>query len=256
LPKGEDPDTFIRSKGKAALEQLLGEAVPLADFYFTWLEERYGLSLEGKSQIAQEIARVLKKVHNPLEADLLVRRAVDFGVREDLLREPLRAAGEARRPAASAPIAGAAPSDAGNDAAERSLVGLLLRFPSMIQRVAEEAELEAVVSPAWNEILQVIFAEWRRRNTVDAAGLAERFSDRAAELAGLVLEGETIAEEDAGKMTGDLIVHLRARHLKSLRRDLWRAMRIAEEKHDEKTKKERMIEWQEVVRREQQLTRQ
>jgi DNA primase len=257
LPKEEDPDTFVRSKGKEALEKLLGEAVPLADFYFNWLRERYGPSIEGKSQIAQEINRVLKKVRNPLEADLLVGLAADvLGIRENLMREALRAAGEARGPAAPAPIAGAAPSDAGKDAAERSLVGLMLRFPLMIQRVAEEAELEAVVSPAWNEIFQVILAEWRRRNTVDAAGLAERFSDRAAEIAGLILEGETIAEEDAGKMMGDLIAHLRARHLKSLKRDLWRAIRIAEEKNDEQTKKERMIEWQEVVRRERQLTRQ
>jgi DNA primase len=257
LPKEEDPDTFVRSKGKEALEKLLGEAVPLADFYFNWLRERYGPSIEGKSQIAQEINRVLKKVRNPLEADLLVGLAADvLGIRENLMREALRAAGEARGPAAPAPIAGAAPSDAGKDAAERSLVGLMLRFPSMIQRVAEEAELEAVVSPAWNEIFQVILAEWRRRNTVDAAGLAERFSDRAAEIAGLILEGETIAEEDAGKMMGDLIAHLRARHLKSLKHNLWRAIRIAEEKNDEKTKKERMIEWQEVVRRERQLTRQ
>jgi DNA primase len=256
LPKEEDPDTFIRTKGKEAFEGIIGEAVPLAEYYFTWLEERYGRKLEGKSQIAQDIARVLKKVRNPLEADLLVRRAIDFGVRENLLRESLRAAGEPRREAAPS-AAAAAPSEAGKDAAERSLVGLMLRFPLMIQRVAEEAELEAAVSPAWNEILQEIVAEWRKRSRVDAVGLAERFSsERAAEIAGLMLETETIDEEDAEKMMGDLITHLHRRHLRGLERDLRRAIRIAEEKNDEKTKKERMIEWQEVVRRERQLTRQ
>ena len=256
LPKEEDPDTFVRSKGKEALEKVLGDAVPLADFYFTWLEERYGRSLEGKSQIAQEVARVLKKVRNPLEADLLVRRAVDFGVREDLLREPFRAAGETRRGVAPLPPSGAAPSEAAKDMAERSLVGLMLRFPSMIPRVVEEPEMEAVVSPAWNEVLQEIISEWRTRSKVYAAGLAERFSsERAAELAGLMIETETIPEEDAEKMMGDLIAHLRRRHLRGLEQDLRRAIRIAEEKNDEKTKKERMIEWQEVVRRERQLTR-
>lgn len=256
LPKEEDPDTFIRSKGKEAFEDLLGKAVPLADFFFTWLEERYGRSIEGKSQIAQEISRVLAKVRNPFEADLLVRRAIDLGVREDLLRKALRAAGEPRRGAAPS-AAAAAPTEAGKETAERSLVGLMLRFPAMIQRVAEEPELEAVVSPAWNEILQEIVAEWRKRSRVDAAGLAEKFSsERAAEIAGLILETETIAEEDAEKMMGDLIAHLHRRHLRGLERDLRRAIRIAEEKNDEKTKKERMIEWQEVVRRERQLTRQ
>jgi len=257
LPKEEDPDTFIRSKGKEAFEDLLGKAVPLADFFFTWLEERYGRSIEGKSQIAQEISRVLAKVRNPFEADLLVSRAVDMlGIRENLLRKSLSAAVEPRRGAAPSAVT-TAPSGAGKETAERSLVGLMLRFPAMIQRVAEEPELEAVVSPAWNEILQEIVAEWRKRSRVDAAGLAEKFSsERAAEIAGLILETETIAEEDAEKMMGDLIAHLHRRHLRGLERDLRRAIRIAEEKNDEKTKKERMIEWQEVVRRERQLTRQ
>jgi DNA primase len=256
LPKEEDPDTFVRSKGKEAFEDLLGKAVPLADFFFTWLEERYGRSIEGKSQIAQEISRVLGKVRNPLEADLLVRRAIDLGVREDLLRKALRAAGEPRReiaPAAAVPASPVktAPPDAGKDTAEQSLVGLMLRFPSMIRRVEQEAELERLVSPQWNEILQEILSEWRKRDTVDGAGIAERFSsERASQIASLILKAETVAEDEADKMMGDLLVYLRKRHRRSLGQDLGRAIRVAEEKKDEKTKIERMIEWQEVVRRE------
>jgi DNA primase len=50
LPKQDDPDTFVRQHGKTRLELILDEAVPLADFFFLWLERRYGKSLEGKSQ--------------------------------------------------------------------------------------------------------------------------------------------------------------------------------------------------------------
>ena len=258
LPKGEDPDTFVRTKGKEALEKILDQAVPLADYYFTWLEERYGLSLEGKSRIAQEINRILAKVHNAFEADLLVRRAVDMlGISEKLLRAALRTSPEARGPAAAAPPAGPALSEAREDVAERSLVSLMLCFPAMVQRVEQEAELERLFSPAWNEVLQEILAQWRERGGVDGARLAQRFSsERASEIAGLILEGEQIAEEDAEKMTGDCIAHLRRRQLRDLQRDLRRAIRIAEETKDEKTKKERMLEWQEVVRRERQLMRQ
>ena len=258
LPKGEDPDTFVRSNGKESLEKIIDQAVPLADYYFTWLEERHGRSLEGKSQIAQEINRILAKVRNPFEADLLVRRAVDMlGIRENLLRAPLRASGEARRPAAPGPPASAVQLEAREDMAECSLVALMLRFPSMIQRMEQEAELERLVSPAWNEVLQRIVAQWREQGNVDGARLAQSFSpERASQIAGLILEGEKIAEEDAEKIMGDCIAHLRRRQLRSLQRDLRRAIRIAEEKKDEKTKKERMLEWQEVVRRERQLMRQ
>ncbi|HEY3304643.1 MAG TPA: DNA primase [Candidatus Binatia bacterium] len=258
LPKGEDPDTFVRSKGKEALEkQILDLASPLADFYFTWLRERYGSSLEGKSQIAQEMSRVLAKVRNPLEADLLAATAADrLGIRENLLREALRQAGEGKRPAAAPPSAGALP-EAGKEKTERLLIALMLRFPAMIERVEKESELQSLLSPAWNEILQEMLTEWRKRNSVDAAGLAERFSsERASKIAGLVLEAETIAEDESEKMMGDLIADLYKRHLTGLKRDLRQAIRIAEEKKDEKTKRERMLEWQEVDRRERQLIRQ
>ncbi|HBA39714.1 MAG TPA: DNA primase, partial [Deltaproteobacteria bacterium] len=94
LPQGEDPDTYVRSRGREVLETVVDQAIPLADYSFTWLEEKYGKSIEGKSEIAQEIRRLLAKVRNPFEMDLLARRAVDsLGIREELLRPPSPAPG-------------------------------------------------------------------------------------------------------------------------------------------------------------------
>src|SRR5262249_13287645 len=136
LPKDHDPDSFVRAHGKDGLEKLLAEAVPLADYYFTWLEEGYGCRLGGKSRMRKEITRVLAKVRNPFEADLLVRRAVDqLNIRETLLRAPL-GQGEVR-PAAKTP-AQADPKPV-RDTAERSLIGLMLRFPAAIERVESDA---------------------------------------------------------------------------------------------------------------------
>jgi DNA-binding ferritin-like protein len=71
-----------------------------------------------------------------------------------------------------------------------------------------------------------------------------------------MLEGEKIAEEDGERMAADCLSHLRRRHLRDLQRQLRQAIRRAEEVKDEKTKRERMLEWQEAVRRERQLLRQ
>ncbi|HEY1266970.1 MAG TPA: DNA primase, partial [Candidatus Binatia bacterium] len=256
LPKEHDPDSFVRAYGKDGLEKLLGEAIPLADYYFTWLEEGYGRSLEGKSRIAQEINRVLAKVKNPFEADLLVRRAVDqLNIRETLLRAPL-GQGEVR-PAAKAAAAQPVESGPPRDAAERSLIGLMLRFPAMIERIEPNTEGDRLVGPEWTDIFNAIVSEWRERGDVDGATVAAKLPpERAAAVAALTLEGEAVEEAEAAKMLGDVIAHLQRRRLRGLERDLRRAIRIAEEKKDEKTKKERMLEWQEVVRRERQLMRQ
>jgi hypothetical protein len=57
-------------------------------------------------------------------------------------------------------------------------------------------------------------------------------------------------------MVDDCLGHLRRRHLKGLERDLRLAIRAAEEQKDEKAKRERMLEWQDLVRKERQLERQ
>jgi len=256
LPKDEDPDTFVRAKGKEALERIIEEAVPAADYYFSWLEGQFGKSLEGKSQIAKEISRILSKVRNPFEADLLARRAADsLGIREDLLRlvaRPSRAGGQAVNPSPQPKQ-----KEARDDLTERSLVSLMLRFPAVIEQVEREKELDGLLSPWWKEIVQAILAQWSKQKAVDVAGLAEQLAPEAASQVTVAwLEGETLAEDECEKMMTDCLSHLKRRYLRQQERELRQAIRLAEEKKDEKVKKERMLEWQEVVRRERQLERQ
>jgi len=255
LPKGEDPDTFIRANGKAALEAVLERAVPLADYYFSWLEQRHGKSLEGKSQIAGEISRVLAKVTNAFEVDLLVRRAVDMlGIREESLRRPAVAPG--MRPASARALA--VPVEQGNrdDFAERSLVSLMLRLPAVLASVAHENETRQWFSDKWRPLVDGIITEWQERKNVDVSELIHRLSpEQAQEIAALVLEGENLSDAECGKMAKDCLLYLRRKYLKSLERNLRVAIRTAEEQKDENAKRERMLEWQDLLRKERQLER-
>lgn len=257
LPKGEDPDTFVRSRGKEALETVVEQAIPLADYTFTWLEEQFGKSIEDKSRIAQEIKRLLAKVRNPFEVDLLVRRAVDsLGIREELLRLPARPPSGQGGPVPAAISAQPDLERGREDLVERSLVSLMLRFPSVIQQLEREDDIERLVSPKWSEVIQKILSEWKEHGKIDGAVMAQQFPPaQASQVAALMLEGENVPEEECEKMMADCLSHMRRRYLRGLEKDLRQAIRVAEEKRDEKTKKERMLEWQEVVRRERQLER-
>lgn len=259
LPAGEDPDTFVRQQGKPALETILDRAVPLADYFFTWLEQRYGQSLEGKSQIAAEIGRVLGKVRNPFEVDLLVRRAVDtLGIREEVLRRP--AANAAPTPvhpnAAKIPATGK-PATNRDDVAERFLVALLLAYPQkVVPEIERYHEARQALSGKWAEVVDVIIAEWQEHSKVDVVSIGQRLAaDRAVELTGLALEGERVNEAECGRMATDCLIHLRRQHLRSLERTLRLAIRAAEERKDENAKRERILEWQDTVRKERQLER-
>lgn len=255
VPKGEDPDTFVHSKGKEAMESVIDQAVPLADYYFSWLEAQYGRGLEGKSQIAKEIGRVLSKVRNPFELDILVRRAVDLlGIREELLRLHARPM-ESR---VGFPPSRAQPKeDPKEGITERTLMSLVLRFPSMMEILAREEDVHSLVGSRWRELFERIVLQWKESGSVDGARLAQGLTaDQASQISALILEGESIPEEESGKMTADCLAHLRKQYLKARGKDLLRAIRIAEEKKDEKAKRERMLEWQDVVQKERQLDRQ
>jgi DNA primase len=257
LPKGDDPDTFVRSRGKASLEALLDRAVPLADYFFSWLEQRYGRTLEGKSQIAAEVSRLLAKMSNAFEADLLARRAVDMlGIREDLLRRtaaPPRTAGSARR--GDGPRALNPPASR-DDVGERSLVSLMLRSPAVVETLAREPETRQWFDPKWGAVVDHALAQWRAHGQIDISSLLESLpADQAAEMTALSLARENLTDAECGRMAEDCFSHLRRKHLKGVERELRLAIRAAEERKDEKAKRERILEWQDLVRKERQLER-
>ncbi len=257
LPKGEDPDSFIRVKGKAALEEVLDRAVPLADYYFSWLAERHGTTIEGKSQIANEISRLLAKVTNPFEADLLVGRAVDtLGIHEELLRRRSVPAPGARPAAFSSAAALPAQRDNRDDFAERSLLGLMLRLPAVLSRVAGDVEARQWFSPKWRTLVDGIVAEWQERSNVDLSQWLHQLSpELAQEIAALVLDSERLSDDECVKMAQDCVLYLRRKYLKGMERNLRVAIRAAEEQKDENAKRERILEWQDLLQKERQLER-
>jgi DNA primase len=249
LPKGEDPDTYVRKHGKAELENVLNQAVPLADYYFSWLQQHYGVTLEGKSQTAGEIARVLTKMNNPFEADLLVRRAVDgLGIREELLRRP--SAGSAARSYVAVQPAAQQTAVSRDDRAERLLVSLMLRFPSVVRELEKEPEARHWISDARRETVDLITREWQEHGRIDVERIVRNFEpDKASDIAALALEEETFAESECVKAATDCLNYLRQKYLKNVRQNLRVAIRSAEEKKDEQAKRERTLEWQDVKRR-------
>jgi len=256
LPAREDPDTFVRGHGRDAVEELIDRAVPMADYYFSWLEQRHGRDLDGKTQIAGEISRLLNRMQNPFEVDLLVRRAVDaLGIREELLRRALRGA-------IPQPTSGLAPRNAvsigagtsRDDMAERSLISLMLRFPSIADDVLKENGVQEWVGGKWRRVVDVILSEWQEHGRIDVFRVSQKVDlGTSAEISALILEGERVAEAESEQMAGDCLFHLRRKYLRGVERNLRLAIRKAEEQNDEKAKRERILEWQDVVRKERQL---
>jgi DNA primase len=254
LPKEDDPDTFVRSHGKVALEVILDQAVPLADFYFSWLQSRHGQSLEGKSQIANEISRVLAKVKNPFEVDLIVARAVDrLGIREEVLRRHTAVPGARMAVGNQSPLS---PSMGREDRAERMLVSLMLRLPEIIDRVANGDEERRGFSPVWRPVVDGIVAEWQKHGNIEVSRLTQTLPlELSSVIAALALEGDDFSDATCVQMAADCLTRLKRKYIRSQRLDKRLSIRVAGEKGDDQAEREGMLAWHDLAQEERQLER-
>jgi DNA primase len=219
LPAAEDPDTFVRSKGRPALEEELTKAEPLVEAFLT---ERAGPQREAigrRAEAAREVARILKRVRSPLEFDVLVRLAAErLGVRE----EALRAEG-APTPAAAPPVTrDRAPG------AEELLVELMAADGEIANRVRDENVLADFEHPVWRRAGEAILAAAPEG---DRTALLETLP---RDLQGRVVKrllGE-IAEEDRERVLADCIARVRARPRRQLIAHLKEEIRAAQSRGD------------------------
>ena len=97
LPPEDDPDTYIRARGREAFEQMVADARPLSEFLLSELGRRVDLgTLEGRSRLIAEAKPLVSRVAAPaLQLQLVKALAEMAGVTSD---EAMRLAGIAGPP--------------------------------------------------------------------------------------------------------------------------------------------------------------
>jgi DNA primase len=96
VPRGKDPDEFVRKNGREAFEELIRNAMPLVDYRIKSVEEGLNLSdNEQKMKYIEKTADILMEL-NPVEKDIYVKKIAEAtGVKEQAIYDQL--AGEIRK---------------------------------------------------------------------------------------------------------------------------------------------------------------
>lgn len=139
LPKGHDPDSFIKEFGKQAFEKEIAQAQTLFDYKLGHLKELYDArSLEGKVKIANEMVLLFAKVQNEIQRAAWVRElAKQLNVSEDALTAELKKGnGKAKPSKSEAP----APAKKESPSVEKLLLGLWLEHPDYLEKSRDGVE--------------------------------------------------------------------------------------------------------------------
>jgi DNA primase len=158
LPRGEDPDTFLRNQGETALRA----AIERAPVYLDWLIEERLRGASGhawaKADAARALAPALRAIADPIErADYLRQLAGRLELPVGALQESLAAGGPAAAPPDAAPRHSL---PEGIDSVSRTLLGALLAFPDLAGRL-EPGHLAALPQGYGRELLENLVASAR-----------------------------------------------------------------------------------------------
>ncbi|SDZ97097.1 DNA primase [Desulfuromusa kysingii] len=113
LPKGEDPDSFMRKEGVDAFRVRLGKARSAMDFFMADVLSEAGNGIEAKVRAAEQIVEQIAKLSSELEQDLYLKElAQRSGIDLERLRQvnnKVIGRGQQKRPTLSPPATESCP---------------------------------------------------------------------------------------------------------------------------------------------------
>ncbi|MBF0204840.1 MAG: toprim domain-containing protein, partial [Desulfamplus sp.] len=91
LPRGQDPDSFVREYGAEAFELAAMKAMSVIEFLTEMAVKKHGLSIEGKVAILEEIKVHLAAIQNRTARSLYIRETAHLlGIDEGTVLEKIR----------------------------------------------------------------------------------------------------------------------------------------------------------------------
>ena len=153
LAPGEDPDSFLRKRGKEALEEEVVEARPLVNFVLDEARERHpGRDGDSRFQVLDAIVPYLAKIKDRAAQGIYIRYvAEELKIEQHDLRAKLTSLKERKIDrAAGGPIQ--------IPRREELLTHIMIRDPSTIPRIKETVKPEDFSSPLMSGLVAKIYA--------------------------------------------------------------------------------------------------
>lgn len=154
LPKGHDPDSFLREFGPRAFQEATDEALEMMTFLIESAVKTHGLSMEGKIRVIADLTQPLLCLADNLVRSVYVRHLAErLNVDEAAILEKIRNASRQHSAGirAATPAEGGQPStDASGESEcpselfriERQIIAMMIHAPDL----ADGIEIESILS--------------------------------------------------------------------------------------------------------------
>lgn len=185
LPPGDDPDSFLRSRGGEAMQRLIDGAPGIIEYLIEAAAAEAGNDARAKADAIEALGPVLASVDNPVEARLYVERIAqvfemrDLGAVQRQLRRSARGERPGRQREERESAAPKRPREFEPLEAELRLVGAFVDHPSLHGSECAEKVHELLTSAELRAIFSLT-ARWAGSRGVDASAWLEELVDNPA----------------------------------------------------------------------------
>ena len=183
LPDGQDPDDLIRAAGPPAMQTVLDNAVPLVDMLWRREVELEPLNTpEAKAGLKSRLYKALEEIQNGdvktlYKTELLARFDAQFGWQVGRSRK--NNAGESK--ASKSTQIASAKKLASNTRIETTLIGAILEFPELLERVDERLFELDFTHTACAAIQRAVLDWWRQTKAVEKTHLLAHIESEGLE---------------------------------------------------------------------------
>ncbi|MCE5263004.1 MAG: DNA primase [Deltaproteobacteria bacterium] len=234
LPDGQDPDDFVRTRGREEMEALLARAVPMVDYYVDEILGGRGTLEEDRDKLREAVA-FLCRIGDAVERNLFIKKVaerlnVDEGVLKDEVRRVL--AHEAAPPPAPARKGTAREPDA----LELSLIHMMLECPDRTSAVAASGVLECFSSKELRSLGErLLAAEGQGEAMTDIFAMVNGLEagPARAKLLDLMMGENPYRAELVDRVMADMVRRVRERYSRERSRTLTRQIKEAERVKDQ-----------------------
>ncbi|MFC1674649.1 DNA primase [Candidatus Omnitrophota bacterium] len=234
LPKGYDPDSFVRRQGIEKFTQMIENAENLFDYKLKVLKVRFdATSIEGKAKISSEMLSSIKKFKNEiLKSEYIKKLSSALDINEGALLSELKKTSSEKRYAREfqPAVSKAKPMNP----TEKLLIKLVLEENTLIDHIKESLDLGDFRDERAARIVAVMFDLVSQGKNIDPRSLTSHLDEDGIQ--NVISETTFLApipEQDRERVVEDCIQRMKSEKEKTVRHNLHQQIKVAQGQGDD-----------------------
>ncbi len=249
LPRGLDPDSYIRKNGADDFFKLIKSSKNMFDYKFDNLIKRFDpATTNGKTGIVNEMLPTISKVSNAVTRSEMVKKlAKSLSVDEDAVKAELKKSKPdfIERKQIDKPVE--IRRDA--KAAEITILAILLEGGSYVDTVKNDLAPEEIRNSSVRDIINNILQLRKENREISASRLINHFGS-GSQSADLISEAVSMIDslDDKDRALNDCIARIKKDNMKERLISLRETIRVAHSQNNDKRVKELVAEYDGLVK--------